>query len=240
MEGAVNRMDAGSVDGWGRAARWLLPSRCMICREKGAYGSDLCRYCTESLPWNMTACHRCGLPMPAQGECGACLTDPPPVAATTAVFVYGFPVDRLVPRFKFHQDLAAGRLLADLAAGTLGRAPRPDALVPIPLHPHRLRERGYDQALELARALARSLSIPLLADRLVRVRATVPQSELPADARQRNVARAFGVTGAGSLPAHVALLDDVMTTGATLHAAARTLRAAGVRRIDAWAIARVP
>lgn len=145
-----------------------------------------------------------------------------------------------MPRFKFHQDLAAGRLLADLATGTLGRAPRPDALVPIPLHAGRLRERGYDQALELALPLARSLSTPLLADRLVRFRATAPQSELQADARERNVARAFGIAGAGPLPAHVALLDDVMTTGATLHAAARTLLAAGVTRVDAWVIARVP
>lgn len=103
-----------------------------------------------------------------------------------------------------------------------------------------MRERGYDQALELARPLARALALPLCADRLVRHRATAAQSELHADARKRNVARAFGIAGTESLPAHVALLDDVMTTGATLHAAARTLRAAGVKRIDAWVIARVP
>ncbi len=222
------------------ACRWLLPPRCLICRESGAYGLDLCLNCTQSLPWNHAACVRCGLPLPVPGECGACLTDPPPVTSTTAVFVYGFPLDRLVPRFKFHQDLAAGRLLAEMAAGPLGKAPRPDALIPIPLHAHRLRERGYDQALELARPLARTLSLPLHADRLVRHRATAAQSELHADARKRNVARAFGIAGTALLPAHVALLDDVMTTGATLHAAARTLHAAGVRRVDAWVIARVP
>ena len=233
-------MDAGLVDRWRSACRWLLPPRCLICRETGAYGLDLCANCTQSLPWNHAACMRCGLPLPASDECGTCLTAPPPVTTTTAVFVYGFPVDRLVPRFKFHQDLAAGRLLTELATGPLGRAPRPDALVPIPLHAGRLRGRGYDQALELARPLARSLSIRLLADRLIRLRATAPQSELHADARQRNVARAFGIAGAGPLPAHVALLDDVMTTGATLHAAARTLLAAGVTRVDAWVIARVP
>lgn len=233
-------MDAGLVDRWRSACRWLLPPRCLVCRETGAYGLDLCVNCTQSLPWNHAACVRCGLPLPAPDECGTCLTAPPPVTTTAAVFVYGFPVDRLVPRFKFHQDLAAGRLLADLATGTLGRVPRPDALVPIPLHEGRLRDRGYDQALELARPLARSLSIPLLADRLARLRATAPQSELHAVARQRNVARAFGIAGAGPLPAHVALLDDVMTTGATLHAAARTLLAAGVTRVDAWVIARVP
>lgn len=233
-------MDAGLVDGWRRACRWLLPPRCLICREPGVYGIDLCSNCTQSLPWNQAACGRCALPLPVPGECGACLTDAPPVATTTAAFVYGFPIDRLVPRFKFHQDLAAGRLLAELAAGPLGRAPRPEALIPIPLHAGRLRERGYDQALELGRPLARALSIPLLADRLVRRRATAAQSELSADARQRNVARAFATIGRGPLPRHVALLDDVMTTGATLHAAARTLHTAGVIRVDAWVIARVP
>ncbi|KRA41488.1 ComF family protein [Pseudoxanthomonas sp. Root630] len=233
-------MDAGLVDKWRTACRWLLPPRCVICRESGAYGFDLCLNCTQSLPWNHAACMRCGLPLPVPGECGACLTTPPPVTTTAAAFVYGFPIDRLVPRFKFHQDLAAGRLLAELAAGPLGQAPRPEALIPIPLHASRLRERGYDQALELARPLARSLSMSLVADRLVRQRATAAQSELHADARQRNVARAFGAVGRGPLPRHVALLDDVMTTGATLHAAARTLLAAGVTRVDAWVIARVP
>ncbi len=92
--------------------------------------------------------------MSAPGVCGDCLRDPPLLADTRAVFVYGFPLDRLVPRFKFHRDLAAGRLMADLMAGALTSAPRPDALVPVPLHARRIRQRGYDQALELARPLA--------------------------------------------------------------------------------------
>ncbi len=165
---------------------------------------------------------------------------PPPLASTTAVFVYGFPLDRLVPRFKFHHDLAAGRMMAELMAGPLASAPRPDVVVPVPLHAHRLRRRGYDQALELARPLARSLGLPLRADLLERIRATAPQSELDADARHRNLTRAFAVTASAPLPAHVALVDDVMTTGATLHAAAKALRKAGVARVDAWVCARVP
>ena len=178
--------------------------------------------------------------MPVAGACGDCLRKPPALTHTRAVFVYGFPLDRLVPRFKFHRDLAAGRLMAGLMAGTLASAPRPDAIVPVPLHVHRMRQRGYDQALELARPLAASLGLPLRTDLLQRVRATAPQSELDADQRQRNVARAFVVPSGALPPPHVTLVDDVMTTGATLQAAARTLLKAGVMRVDAWVCARVP
>jgi ComF family protein len=234
-------MDALKVDGWWRrASRLLLTPRCLICRERGCNGRDLCASCFERLPWNPSACLRCGLPMPAPGTCGDCQRNPPALAETRAVFVYGFPLDRLVPRFKFHRDLAAGRLMADLMAGALACAPRPDALVPVPLHGRRLRQRGYDQALELARPLAAALALPVRADLLQRIRATAPQSELDAGQRRRNLARAFTVADQAAPPAHVALVDDVMTTGATLEAAARALTAAGVERVDAWVCARVP
>lgn len=165
---------------------------------------------------------------------------PPPVAATRAAFVYGFPLDRLLPRLKFHNGLPAGRLLASLMAQAAAPWPKPDALVPLPLHATRVRARGYDQALELARPLSRALGLPLRDGLLHRVRATAPQSRLDAAARRRNVQRAFEVPSRSALPAHVALVDDVMTTGATLHAAALALRRAGVARVDAWICARVP
>ena len=116
--------------------------------------------------------------------------------------------------------------------------PLPDALVPVPLHRRRLRERGYNQAREIAAPLARQLGVPLREGLLQRVRHTQPQSRLDADARQGNLDDAFAVTASGQLPAHVVLVDDVMTTGATLHAAAWALREAGVRRVDAWVCAR--
>lgn len=234
-------MEASKVDGWWQyATRLLLAPRCLICSERGHKGADLCTSCTEQLPWNRTSCLRCGLPMATTGECGDCLQRPPALTLTRAVFVYGFPLDRLVPRFKFHHDLAAGRLMAELMAGPLASAPRPEAVIPVPLHAHRLRQRGYDQALELARPLAAALTLPLRTDLLRRRRATAPQSELDAGQRRRNVARAFVVEPPASLPGHVALVDDVMTTGATLHAAARALLRAGVSRVDAWVCARVP
>ena len=234
-------MDALKVDGWLRkAARAVFSPRCLLCGESGVEGRDLCRACAEALPWNDSACLRCALPLPAPGICGACLQRPPPLTETHAAFVYGFPLDRLVPRFKFHSDLAAGRLLSELMAQGLRGLPKPEALVPVPLHDSRLRQRGYDQALQLAKPLARALQVPLLPQLLVRRRATAPQSELDAGARQRNLRRAFEVRAGEALPDHVTLIDDVMTTGATLEAAAKSLLRAGVARVDAWVCARVP
>ncbi|HVK52622.1 MAG TPA: ComF family protein [Pseudoxanthomonas sp.] len=220
--------------------RGLFVPRCLICSELGANGLDLCGNCRQILPFNRIACPRCALPCSAPGLCGDCLRRPVPLDACHAAFVYGFPLDRLVPRLKFHHDLAAGRLLAELLIESVRSAalPRPQALVPIPLHGARLRQRGYDQALELARPLARRLNLSLRADALLRTRATLAQSELDADTRQHNLRQAFRATG--PMPDHVALIDDVMTTGATLYAAAQALRQAGVRRVDAWVCARVP
>ena len=226
---------------WGRdLGLALLPARCLVCGERGADDQDLCRDCRDALPWNRSACSRCALPLPMPSPlCGRCRRAPPPFDSSRAAFRYGFPLDRLLPRLKFHGDLAAGRLLAQLAAEALAGAPLPRLLLPVPLHPARLRQRGYDQALELARPLARTLGLPLCAERLRRRRATAAQSGLGAGARWRNVREAFAL-GPGALPDHVVVLDDVMTTGATLGECCRLLKSAGVARVDAWAIARAP
>jgi len=224
---------------WRAALQALLPPRCLLCAEAGADGVDLCRACRDALPRLGQACPRCAMPLPFAGPCGPCLRRPSPLQAVHAAFVYATPLDRLLPRFKFHRDLAAGRLLAGEMAEAFVPLERPQALLAVPLHRARLRRRGYDQALELARPLAARLGLPLLDHALARVRATGAQSDLDAAARRRNVRGAFQVTTV-ALPAHVALVDDVMTTGATLRAAAATLRRAGVRRVDAWVCARVP
>ena len=222
------------------ASRLLWPTRCLACDEAGGELLDLCPACANSLPWHRNACRQCASPLPAPGICGGCLVRPPPLDAARAAFLYAAPLDRLLPRFKFHQDLAAGRLLSQLMAEAFEPLPRPQALVPVPLHRARLRRRGYDQALELARPLARALRLPMRVDLLRRVRDTSAQSRLDAAARRRNLRDAFDVPAGAAVPVHVALVDDVMTTGATLHAAALALRRAGVRRVDAWVCARVP
>jgi ComF family protein len=219
----------------------LLPARCLLCGARGAGGEDLCAGCLDDLAANQPACAACALPLAAPAPaCGGCLRRPPPFTAAWAAFRYQHPLDLLESRFKFHHDLAAGRVLATaMAARAREAAPAcPALLVPVPLHPRRLRERGYNQALELARPLAAALGIPLRHDVLARVRDTPAQTGLDATARRRNLRGAFVAIDA--LPDHVALLDDVMTTGATLRECARVLRRAGVARVDAWALARAP
>ena len=245
MTTPVNQTISTRVYGWGGWLSGLLfPPTCLVCSEPGVAGRDACPACLASLPWLESACRRCALPLPAMETadalCGACLRRPPPLLAAHAAFVYGFPLDRLLPRFKFHRDLAAGRLLSAAMAERFAVLPRPDALLAVPLHRARLRQRGYDQALELARPLARALDLPLLSAALQRARDTAPQSQLDAGARRRNLRDAFAIAHRARWPAHVVLIDDVMTTGATLHAAARALRRAGVARVDAWVCARVP
>lgn len=238
MAAAVNRSPPVPVDGGPVCpAPWLFPPTCLVCGEPGHTGRDLCRACLAALPWQGPACPRCALPTADGRTCAACRRQPPPLAAVHATFAYLFPLDRLLPRLKFHADLAAGRLLAQCMAGALATAERPQALLALPLHPARLRRRGYDQARELAAPLARALGLPLCEGALWRVRATAAQSRLSASARRDNLVDAFAAAP-GALPAHVALVDDVMTTGATLHAAARALHAAGVARVDAWVCAR--
>lgn len=178
-------------------------------------------------------------PAPA---CGQCLRHEPPFGRAWAPLRYAHPLDLLEARFKFRADLAAGRVLSSLMIerAAVDAPDLPGLLIPIPLHAKRLRERGYNQTLELLRPLAQALDVPLRADALVRVRATPPQTGLDAAARKRNLRGAFAVAPNATLPAHVALFDDVMTTGATLREAAQTLLRAGVARVDAWALARAP
>jgi ComF family protein len=222
----------------------MLPPRCLVCAEAGCDGHDLCVDCIAALPWNRSACPQCGVPMPRSDTCGRCLKKPPPIVRAHAAFRYGFPVDRLLPRFKFHRDLAAGRELAGWMIEALRDVERPDALIAVPLHPRRLRQRGYNQALELARPLARAFDLPILHHALRRVRDTAPQAGLGALARRRNPRGAFAVgrdlRNPARIPAHIALVDDVMTTGATLFECAKVLQRAGVGRVDVWAVARVP
>jgi len=241
MPGAVNFTTMAMVDGWRRAWRRAWPAHCLACGGRGASGRDLCAACHAGLPWLRTACPRCALPLPAPvSACGECLRTPPPLDAIHAAFLYAPPLDRLLPRFKFHGDLAAGRLLAALMCEAAPLFPRDAVIVPVPLHRKRLRQRGYDQALELAKPLASTSGLPLRDDLLRRARATAAQSRLHADQRKRNLRNAFEVDSKISLPSCIVLIDDVMTTGATLHAAAKALRKAGVAHVEAWVCARVP
>lgn len=231
--------ERSTVDGWPQRLSFaLLPASCLLCGASATAPWDLCEPCRADLRRNDTCCARCGLPLAvAAAECGRCLKRPPAYAATWAPYLYAAPLAGLLTRFKFGGDLAAGRLLAQLAlAARAPDLPRPDALLPVPLHTDRLRERGYNQALELARAL----DLPLLPQALQRLRGTPAQTGLSALARRRNLRGAFAVAAGSTLPAQVALLDDVMTTGVTVQECALALRRAGVARVEVWVLARAP
>jgi ComF family protein len=227
------------VDGVRRLQFAVFPPRCLLCGARGEDDRDLCGGCAADLPRNRVCCARCALPLKmASALCGECIKHEPPFAATFAPFEYAHPLDLLLVRLKFTRNLAAGRVLAQLALDAFGTSNLsvPQAIVPVPLHRDRLRERGYNQALELARPISDALGVPLH-EILVRGRATAAQSDLDAAARRRNVRGAFDVVG-DDLPKHVMLIDDVMTTGTTIRECARVLRRAGVERVDVWVLAR--
>ena len=237
----VNQNLLKKVDGFRKSLIWsLLPAHCLLCDQPGMANIDLCEACWLELPANVLCCPICALPLAAPAPaCGHCLAKPPEFQHTVAPLQYHAPLSVLMPRFKFHQDLAAGRLLAEVFCRKTNNIALPDALVPVPLHGKRLRQRGFDQALELAKRIARHKSVSLRSDILARTRHTEAQTNLDADERRRNCQGAFEVKAA-TLPKHIALLDDVMTTGTTVGECARILKKAGVKRVDIWVIARVP
>jgi ComF family protein len=232
------------VNGWlARLADALYPPRCALCTAPGQPGLDLCPDCEAGLPRNTACCARCALPLPGAPPgtfCGRCQRRPPRYHLACAPLLYRAPVDGLILRLKFGHALPPARLLGELLAKQLQlrTGPLPGRILPVPLHPRRLRERGFNQALEIARVPARHFGVPLDAQSLIRVRDTATQSTLPARQRHANVRHAFAVTRpmAGL---HVALVDDVMTTGQTVNAAAHALRQAGVARVEVWCAARV-
>jgi len=246
-ETAVNPAEPNLVDSmWGRLQQVVLPPHCLLCGSDGGAARDLCPPCAADLERNRIACPRCALPLQTAAPlCGECLQREPPFDAAFAPFIYGHPLDLLVGKLKFVRSLAAGRVLAELWLDAIAEAvpARPGLLVPVPLHASRLRERGYNQALELAKPLARALRIPLAEGVLSRTKPTAAQTILYAKARRKNLRGAFVVNEllrAKVEATHIALIDDVMTTGATLRECARVFKRAGVSRVDVWALARAP
>ncbi len=218
----------------------IYPRRCLLCGSAGCSELDLCPACISMLPRNRQACRCCGSSLEVAGMvCGSCQRKPPPFHLSHIPYRYEAPLDYLLPRLKFRQKLYLAPLLGALIAEALQERcePLPEVLLPVPLHPGRLRERGYNQALEIARSVSRQLAIPLALDLCTRRRSTQAQTSLSGAERRRNLRGAFAVR-TGQLPLHVAIVDDVVTTGATVEELARTLRRAGVAMVEVWACAR--
>ena len=246
--------------------RWLLPYHCVLCHQTSDQHRDLCTTCQASLPYLVHCCKQCAAPLPTGERCGACLKKPPCFDRTFALFRYEAPINQWITQLKFHRNLRNARLLSELFlekhlasplirgdreglknlkntnptdllfSGEERQATTPDLIIPVPLHPKRLRQRGFNQALELARLLAKQVNVPLDKHRCKRVRHTQAQSSIPAKQRHTNLKRAFQCCG--QVPRHVAIVDDVITTGHTVNELSRILRQAGCQQIDVWAIAR--
>ncbi|QPK65341.1 ComF family protein [Methylomonas sp. LL1] len=220
----------------------LLPPCCILCGQAGFAGLDLCKACFDDLPRNLDCCYRCGQPfdmaISAPQLCGRCLRKSPSFDETHAPFLYDDSLRYLITQLKFHRHYKHARLLGTLLARYLAEtAELPECIIPVPLHRNRYRQRGFNQAIEIARHLSSQLSIPLLLNACIRDRDTAHQTELPAKQRLKNMRRAFSAAKPLAYQ-HVAIVDDVMTTGATIGALAIELKRQGVNRVDVWVCAR--
>jgi ComF family protein len=215
--------------------RALLPQSCQLCGADSRAG-PLCPPCLEDLPWLPHArCAACAVPLASGQFCGTCLDRPPRFDRVEAIFAYQFPLDALIHAYKYGGRLALARVLGELLARHVARDV--DAIVPMPLARGRLAERGFNQALEIARVTAAATGITLIPDACRKTADTPPQAALPWKERARNVRRAF-VCDVDFDGGRIAVVDDVLTTGATLNELARVLRKAGAASVRGWVIAR--
>jgi len=213
-----------------------LPEQpCLLCGAP-SQSRAWCAACDAALPYlNSAHCPVCALPTWDSATCGHCLQNPPHFKRTVAAYAYAFPLDKLVLAFKYGEKFHLAASLSDRLAQCV--VVRPDCLVAMPLHPARLRERGFNQSLQLARRIGQQLDLPVLPYACQRVRNTPSQSTLPWKERSKNMRKAFSCSTdvAGK---HVAVVDDVMTTGATLNELALALLNAGASEVSAWVVAR--
>jgi ComF family protein len=236
----------GIVDG-------LLPQECLLCAQPSGH-DPVCPSCRDDLPLLQPVhCPRCAMPVAAPATCGRCLARPPHFDATHAVFLYAPPGDRLITALKYNHRLPAAAFLATQLARSLQlrediqranqqgtdrtTAGPVDWVIGMPLHPQRLARRGFNQSVEIGRRVAKTLGLPFSTNLVQRRRETQPQAELPLKRRRANVRGAFACT-ATLAGRRVAVVDDVMTSGATLDEVARTLKRAGATHVENWVLTR--
>ena len=221
----------------------LLPRTCVLCGDQAAEPFNLCTGCIHGLPKTQESCRRCALPVPVSspGTCARCTIAPPPFRRATAAFRYEEPVDTLIRQLKYQRDLAVaptlGRLLGQRVVETgVGDS---ECILPVPLHPRRLRTRGFNQSLEIAKSLASTVGVPVKRHWVKRVRDTMVQSQTQGvGARLQNVRGAFTASSRLARFRSVTIVDDVVTTGSTTAELARVILAQGVESVDLWCVAR--
>lgn len=216
---------------------FLYPARCLLCRLPGR---NLCQSCLDALPrLSQASCSQCAAPHAGQAgsRCARCQLDPPPFHSCSAAFVYDTPLDQAIHQWKYHGRLVWTQALAESwLAATGPNRDRPQALLPVPLHWRRLASRGFNQAGLLAHHWGRALDIPVLHHHARRLRHTQQHARLNRSERLQDSEAIFRVR---PLPVrHLAIIDDVLTTGGTVSALAHAALAAGAERVDVWVLAR--
>ena len=220
---------------------WVAPPCCLLCRLEVEYRHGLCQGCWAKLPVNEIHCERCALPMAHESLCGHCQRCPPVFDSVIAPLCYQDPIDQMLCALKYHQQLSFARTAAGLITDTVRESgePRPDLLVGVPMTHRAVRKRGLNQAVFLARLIGRQLGIPVKSTLIKKLRETDRQSTLNASKRQRNLKGAFHCKGSLE-DKHIALVDDILTTGATANEISKVLKVAGANRVDIWVCARTP
>lgn len=222
----------------------LFPSRCIFCQQTVAQGIEVCPDCYAALPHNEHCCVRCALPLAddinTAVACGRCIRKPPAFDYTHSPFRYEDDIITLIHQLKFSEKIGFSRSIGEILLRYFsGTGETPDCLLPVALHSSRLRQRGFNQSIEISRVLARKLAIPIEHAAIVRQRSTVAQTGLDAKQRQKNIRGAFSVAGKLNYK-HVLIVDDVMTTGATVNELAKLLKKNDVERVGVLSIARAP
>lgn len=220
------------------ALLFLLPTSCLLCNAPTQDKLSLCADCIDDLPRPGISCSVCNIPLGQHGICGQCLTRKPAYDSVKAALIYAPPASQLVQRLKYGHRIDVALLFASLMLPIIDAQDHPpDILIPVPLHRARMRRRGYNQAWEITRRLARLSGIPADNALLQRVRATPAQTGLSARQRKRNLRDAFWVSG-NTRNLHIAIVDDVMTTGSTLQAIAGVLKKSGAKKVTGLVVAR--
>ena len=227
---------------------WLKRSKltlntCPLCSEPSS--EFICESCKDMLPAIDSQCFQCGLPLNkvdlAEGtlRCGQCIKTPPAFNLCISPYYYALPINQFITQLKFRHQLYYARILAELLISKIEQHPDnlPECIIPVPLHSNRLRQRGFNQAIEIARPIAKRFGIKLDTHSCTRVVSTAPQMEQDKMTRQKNIRNAFRVSE-DFKHTHIAIVDDVMTTGHTLNEVSRVFREQGVKRIQVWAAAR--
>lgn len=225
---------------------WIYPNHCLLCHDLCQTHSMICHFCLPHLPWLFQPCYQCATSLPGDlltpTMCGDCLKNPRFFDRALIPWNYDMPISKYITQLKFSGNLRYGKLLGSLLAEYLSlhlpHHSMPQCLIPMPLHPKRLHQRGFNQALEIARPISKQFNIPINSFLCVRNKNTLPQTKLSADKRQKNLNQAFSVTPQSRLPSFVAIIDDVMTTASTANELSSVLKQHGVERVEIWCTAR--